>query len=420
MSAEPDTESRARPSSRVGARLVLSLASGRVAFRVVTYGSGIILLAAWGEEDFNRYAAAAGPMLWLTGLVAAGPEKAALKLVPRSRRTRGDLVMPLRSLCAYLPVPFVTAVAVAVVVAPESTPTLWLAAAAGQIVLGCTLVAIALFRALGRPGRDVAHYLTLSAATAVAVGLTYVTRPSPVVYLAGLLALTAVLNTILVRGLPRYPVTGVRRARRLLAGTAVLMGLPEVLPTAATSLLYVELALTRHAGDSGLLFLALSGWSLLTAVSYFLQRAFQPATSLRVTGEGAVKARERAFLIARVTVGLTVVWLALAVTVLPTDLATARPLWFMAVFLLAHAPAHALASYSAFLLENVSATGLRTSAVGAATGTAAVIGTGALTVPLGGAPGAICALAAMELAVGLNIWLRLRSARRKPATEEGE
>lgn len=402
------------------ARLVLSLASGRIVFRVVTYGSSVVLLAAWGYEDFNRYATAVGPAIWLTGLVAAGPEKAALKLVPRSRRTRGDLIRPLRSLCAYLPVPCVAAVAVAVVVAPASTLTLWLAAAAGQIVLGCTFVAIALFRALGRPGRDVTHYLALSAGTAVVVGLTYLAEPPPVAYLGGLLVLTAVLNTILVRGLPRYAIIAAHRVRRLLAGTAVLMGLPEVLPTAATSLLYVELALTRHAGESGLLFLALSGWSFLTAVSYFLQRAFQPATSLRVRGVGAAKAQERAFRIARITVCLTVAWLAVAVTALPTQLATAWPLLFMAGLLLAHAPAHVLTSYSAFLLENAGAVGLRTSAFGAAAGTAAVVGIGALTIPLGGAPGAICALAAMELAVGLNIWIRLRSARRKLATESGE
>jgi hypothetical protein len=400
---------------RVPARLVLSLASGRVVFRVVTYGSGVVLLAAWGYEDFNRYAAAVGPTIWLTGLVAAGPEKATLKLVPRSRRTRGDLIRLLRSLCAYLPFPFVAAVAVAVAVAPESAATLWLAAAATQIVLGCTFVGIALFRALGRPGRDVTHYFALSAGTAVAAGLTYAAKPPPIVYVGGLLAFTTMLNVILVRGLPRPAIAAPHRVQRLFAGTAVLMGLPEVLPTAATSLLYIELALTRHTGESGLLFLVLSGWSFLTAVSYFLQRAFQPATSLRASGGGAGKTRMRAFRIARVAVCLTVAWLAVAVTVLATNLATAWPLPFMAGLLLAHAPAHVLTGYSAFLLENAGATGLRTSALGAAAGTAAVVATGALTIPLGGAPGAICALAAMELSISLNIWIRLRSA-----TESGE
>jgi hypothetical protein len=411
-----------RPPPRVHVRLLLSLASGRLAFRGVTYGSGVVLLTAWGYGDFNRYAAAVGPTIWLTGLVAAGPEKAALKLVPRSSWAQADLVGSLRTLVGYLPIPVLAVVAAAVAAAPRSTTTLYLAAAAGQVVLGCTLLGIALFRALGVYGRDVAHYFGLSAGTVVMTGLTWWAGLPPIVYICGLLVVTAVLNTTLVRGLQRYVLTSTRRGRvrRLLAGTAVLMGASEVLPTLATGVLYVELALTRHADASGNLLLILTGWSFVTAASYFLQRTFQPAASVRGVSAGTVRPQQRALRIARLCIWLTVAYLATTVTVLLTTTAASWSLPLMIGLLLAHTPAHLLMGYGAFLLENADAAGLRLSALGAATGTVAVVLVGALTIPLGGAPGAICALAAMELAVSTSFWFRLRSPRIPGRVQRGK
>lgn len=411
---------RARQALRIDTPLLLSMVAGRAVFRVVVYGSGVVLLVTWGHEDFNRYAAAVGPAIWLTGLVAAGPEKAALKLIPRSLRTRGDLIAQLRIVVAYLPLPFLAAVAAAVVIAPASTATLYLAAAANQILLGCSLVGIALFRALDRHGRDIAHYFVLSAGTAVATGLTYWAAPAPIVYVCGLLAITAGLNAILVRGLPRYPLTNARRkVRRLLASTVVLMGAPEVLPTAAASLLYVELALTGHADESGDLFLVLTGWSFVTAVTYFLLRIFQPTVSVRLFGAGTARGQERSLHIARLVLWLTVAWFAVAVTMLLTDVAAAWPFPIMIGLLLCHTPAHILMSYSVFLLENASAAGLRTSALGGAMGTAAVAAVGTPMTAFGGAPGAVCALGAMELTVSTYILLRQRRVRQKANTDLG-
>ncbi|MFI6522673.1 hypothetical protein ACIBF1_44470 [Spirillospora sp. NPDC050679] len=401
---------RAAPP-RVGLRPLVPLLAGRASFRVLLYLSGPLLLAAWGHDDFNRYAAAVGSVTWLTAVVQAGPEKAALKLLPRSRRTLGDTLGPLRAAVAFLPAPFAVAAVAAMLAAPSAAVTLYLTAAAYQVALGCTLLGAALHRALGRTAPDLAAYAALSAGTAAMTGLALAAGPPPVVYVGALLAVCAVLNAALARGLPRPRPSERRRAvRRLLAGTVLLMGAPEALTGAATSLLYVELSLSRHAEQSGRLYLVLMAWSLVIATGYFLQRMFQPAASARLRGGGAAAGQARARRIARFVLAGSAVWLAAAGAVLAAaGPAGAASVALLAALLVSRAPLYLMMSYAAYLLENTGGRDLRTSAVGGAAGLAAVVAAGAAAVPLFGAAGAVCALAAKEAVLGAVVLARLRA-----------
>ncbi|WP_067476103.1 hypothetical protein [Actinomadura hibisca] len=398
---------------RTGMRSLAPLLAGRASFRVLLYLSGPLLLAAWGRDDFNRYAAAVGSVTWLTALVQAGPEKAALKLVPRSHRTLGDTLGPLRAAVAFLPIPPAVVAVAAMLAAPSATATLYLTAAAYQIALGCTLLGAGVHRALGRTAPDLAAYAALSAGTAAMTGLALTAGPPPVVYIGALLAVCAVLNVALARRLPRPRPSGRRRAvRRLLAGTVLLMGAPEAMTNAATSLLYVELTLSAHAGQSGRLYLVLMAWSLVIATGYFVQRMFQPAASARLRGEGAAAGQDRARRIARLVLAGSAVWLAVAGAVLAVaGTRGADSLVLLGVLLVSRAPLYLLMSYAAYLLENTGGRDLRTSAAGGAAGLVAVVATGAVTVPLCGAAGAVYALAAKELVLGAVVLARLRARR---------
>ncbi|WP_026414420.1 hypothetical protein [Actinomadura oligospora] len=406
------------------ARLVLFLLVGRVVLRLLLYAAGMILVFAWGRDEFSRYAAAAGTAVWLTPLVQAGPEKAALKLLPRATRTRGDLLGPLRATVALLPLPFAAATAVMLLYDPHATATLYIAAASYQVSLGCTLLGTAVHRALGRADRDVAAYAALSVGLAVMCGLVLLAGPPPVAYFCGLLVLTLTLNLALARLMPvPEPSPRVRKTRALLAGTVALMGAPEVTANLATSLLYVELSLTalghHSAGHdtaghraSGDLYLVLMAWSLAIGAGYFAQRVFQPATSVRLTGRGAAAGRSRAHRLARGVLLGSLAWPPLALAAQFTVLSGLPTLAVLAVLMVSRAPLYMLMTYASYLLENSGGRHLRTSAMAGATGLLAVVVAGAVAIPLLGAAGAVYALAAKELVLSLVVLAR---AARRPA-----
>ena len=395
---------------RVGARVLVSMIAGRTVLRLLAYASGVIFAAVWSGPDFARYAAALGTAVWLTPLIQTGPEKTALKLIPRSVRTRGQIIGLLRTVVLVVPVPLLAATALAVALAPTGTATLYLAAAAYQIALGCNLLAIALYRAIGQTGRDVADYAVLSAGSAVLIAVVTGAHLPPIGYLCGLLVLTHGLTIGLARGLPRRPTR--RGIRRIMLRTAVLMGSSEVLSNAATSVLYVELVLTGQGGQSGSLYLASLGWSALINVAYFVQRIFQPVLSARLARVSGPAAWAMPVRLARWVAWLSVAWL----VVVPAGLAIGAahgvsrwPLLVIAALMLSRVPFYLATAYAVYVLENTDADGLRICAAGAVLGMAAVAATGLVLIPLFGAAGAVCALATNQLCVVSTILRRWRS-----------
>ena len=135
--------------------------AGRATFRLILYGANVALLAGWGAATFARYAAASGALVWVLVLAQAGPEKTALKLLPRGGEGHPAVVKGLRMVIRLAPP---LAFVLGRVVDPydaHATRALYAAAAAQSIALGLNIAAVATQRALGRLGRDLVRLFGL-------------------------------------------------------------------------------------------------------------------------------------------------------------------------------------------------------------------------------------------------------------------
>lgn len=391
---------------RIGPRRLLTLLSGRAAFRLLLYGSAGVLVAAWSQEDFNRYAAAVGAVGWLSMVVQSGPEKAALTLIPRAHRTREQLAGMLRAAVAYVPLPFTAAAVAALLIGPGSTFTIYLLAVAYYIGLGCGMLGVAVHRALGGYARDTVHFTLLGVGMIAMAGLAFALSVPPVAYLAGLLVLVTALNLALLRGLPRGrpPRPGLRR---VLARTVVLMGAADVMSNAMIGTLFVELSLTSYANQSGDLYMMTLGWGFAVSVVYTVQRIYQPRLALRMSAGGAAEVRALVRRLAGLAIGASALWLVVAGAAMAGGLAGTRSLIVLGILLATLLPANALASSGIAVLENTGEAGLRGSAKAAVLAWAVTAALGALAVPLAGAAGAVYALGAQGLVLGIVLRRRI-------------
>ncbi|MFI7128843.1 hypothetical protein ACIBQ1_24285 [Nonomuraea sp. NPDC050153] len=382
---------------RIGLSRLTTLLAGRAVFRLMLYGSAALLALAWSRPDFNAYAAVMGAVGWLCMVVQSGGEKAALKLIPRARRTRDDLAGMLRALVAYVPVPPAVAAVVALAAAPGEHLTLYLLGIAYYVALGCGMLGVALHRALGHYTRDTVHFAVLGLGMGAMAGLAFLAGVGPTGYLSGLLALVTVLNLSLLPGLPRQarPRPGLRR---VLAGTMLLMGAADVMNNAMIGALFVELALSPHAAQSGDLYLVTLGWGFALSILYTVQRIYQPQLSLRVAGGGLAGARVLARRMAGLAALGAALWLLISGIVLAQGQHGQLALGALALTLL---PMQALASGATFVVEH---TNLRANARAVVIALAAVAGLGVVAVSLAGAAGAVYALGANPLVLGLALW----------------
>jgi hypothetical protein len=380
--------------------------AGRGAWRVAINLSNVGLLAAWGAAVFAGYASAVGRTVALIPLVSCGVEKAALKLLPRARIARPLLVAAFLAVGCLLALPFLAWVAAEAVWRRSGTDPLQLAVVPLQALLGLNLVLVGLARALGRPRQDPLNFLALAAAllllTAMAAGLGL---PPLGVVLAELAAVAA-LDVALLRALPVAPrFAGLLRRRGLLRGllrTMALIGAYDVAVGASLSLVFVTLGATRFRGESGLLLLVISLWSLLFNGFAYLLRVFQPQVSVALRA-GGMQARQQALRLARLAAvgvagGLGLLGVAaLLGGGLPAVLRGLPLPLAAALVLLPRLPVLALAGGATWLLENTDPGSLRLAATAAAGGLAGVAILSAVLVPWLGAPGAILALAGFEV-----------------------
>ncbi|MEV4224048.1 hypothetical protein [Nonomuraea sp. NPDC049725] len=382
---------------RIGLPRLVTLLAGRAAFRVMLYGSAALLALAWSRAEFDAYGAVMGAAGWLCMVVQSGGEKAALKLIPRARRTRDDLAGMLRVLVAYVPLPPLAAALAALALAPGEPVTLYLLGVAYYVALGCGMLGVALHRALGRYTRDTVHFAVLGLGMGAMAALAFLAGVGPAGYLAGLLALVTALNLSLLPGLPRAsrPRPGLRR---VLTGTVLLMGAADVMNNAMIGVLFVELALSPYAAHSGELYLVTLGWGFALSILYTVQRIYQPQLSLRVAGGGAAGAR----VLGRRMAGLAALGAALWLTAAGFALAAgAHGPVALAALALTLLPMQALASGATFVVEH---TDLRANARAVVVALVAVAALGAVAVPLTGAAGAVYALGANPLVLGLALW----------------
>jgi hypothetical protein len=262
------------------------------------------------------------------------------------------------------------------------------------------MLGVALHRALGRYTRDTVHFALLGLGMIALAGLAFATHLRPADYLAGLLALVTALNLALLPGLPRSPGRVRPALRRIVAGTVALMGAADVMANAMIGTLFVELSITSYAGQSGDLYVMVLGWGFATSVIYTVQRIYQPRLVLHLGSAGA-GTRALVRRVAGVSVWVSAGWLVVAGAVLLSGLAGTRSPVALGALLVSLLPANAVASFGIFVLENTGEAGLRASARAVVLALAVVAALGALAIPYAGAAGAVYALGAQGLVLGL-------------------
>jgi hypothetical protein len=278
------------------------------------------------------------------------------------------------------------------------------------IALGLNLVAVAVQRALGRPGRDVVNFAILSFGWLVLAGLALADVLGPVPYVMGQFAVAAVASEFTSRGTPRTlrVFRTMPALRRLLMRTVALMGFYDVGLFLATSSVFAVLPFTRYASQSGQLYLVVAGWSVLTAGIIYVLRVYQPWTALQLAGAASARGGELARKVVGWALSADVSGLVVsAAAILALDLRSARPgtplTLALLVLLASRLPMFLLLAVGVYVLENSGARALRTAAASAVAGLLATVATAIVVVPLAGAIGAIWALGAGELAQAATV-----------------
>lgn len=418
---------------------VVSLVAGRTSYRLVYTATTVLLLPVWGAASYNAFAAAMASSAWLLALVVTGPEKLALKLVPRSPRTGPLLVGALLAVLWWLPLPLVAAFAVAVAVG-AGAPAVYLGAMSMQLSIGCTMLLVGLHRAYGRTRPDMLTFGTMSVVQLGMFGAAAAGWVRPVGFLAAVTAAQLCLNAVLAATLGRPSLAVARRPgylRRLLV-SAVLMSGTEMYGFLATGVLFVVLGASAAADQVGPLYALVITYSAGTGLVIFLLRVFAPRMSLAYAGRGGSAGRRAAARLARwIAVGtgawlLIVVVLVAAASLAPeapllSELArrgmavqapvapeAAFPLWV--VLLASRAPMAAVALLAAYRFENTDATAPRVTAAAALLALIGVTASGVVAVPLLGGVGLLAATAVGELVYAAVVASRPVPGRAAPTT----
>jgi hypothetical protein len=299
------TPSSATPSGATGTSVavgmprpatVLRLVAGRGTFRLAIQLMSVALVAVWGGTAFSHYANALGLFAWLP-LATATPEKAALKVLPRTRVLAPALARMTVGLSAAPVVVLMAALAPVAVLAPTSMATTYLAAAAWAACTGLLMTLAGLHRLRGRPALDTIAFGTSAAVVLAVTAVTWFTGWAPQFHLLALVAGTVAVTCWVLAALPRDWLRGPRPTRRLfprLARTTALLGVTDIVDSLAASLIYAALAASGQITDSGPLYFALLASTMVCQLVFYLLRVAAPATSARLRGTGAGAGRARA------------------------------------------------------------------------------------------------------------------------------
>jgi hypothetical protein len=298
------TESTAAPVAVTMPRpaMLLRLVAGRGTFRLGIQFMSVALVAVWGVEAFGHYANALGLWAWLP-LATATPEKAALKVLPRTRTLAPALARMTIGVSAAPVVVLLVALVPVAVFAPTSAATTYLAAAAWSAGTGLLMTVAGLHRLRGRPVLDAVAFGTSAVVVLAVTALTWRTGWAPQYHLLALVAGIVVVTCWMLAALPREWLRGSRRSRRLLprlVRTIALLGVTDVVDAFAPSLVYAVLAASGQVTDSGPLYLALLASGVVCQLVFYLMRVGQPATSARLRGTGGNAGRARALSLLRI------------------------------------------------------------------------------------------------------------------------
>ncbi|WP_432147993.1 hypothetical protein [Streptomyces sp. bgisy029] len=411
------TATPTRPDRRPTARSLASLLAGRTAFRLALLGANAVLLASWGEDGYEPYAAAMGTAQVLTTLTTLGIEKSALKLVPRALRTGPQLITVLLASALLLAGAAVlwlagTALFVRSGGSGGSTVALGLLAGLYAALLGLNTVLVGLCRALDRNRADVLNFAALSLVIATGAGGASLLGWGPAAFTGWILGGTALLNLAQLPALYRATGRPVRGGVvRPVMTTSALMACGDIAASGTVSVLFVLLGASRHHEQTGHLYLMILASSVLLNGFGYLLRLFQPHVSLTLRSVDPASLDRRVVRRLLPVAAVGAVWSAgslwLAWSAQQSGL-VAPPVAVLLLYVLGVPLVFTVGSLN-YLLENATPYTLRATAVSALGGLLCAVLSGLVLVPTLGALGAVTALTAGEVAHAVLARLLLRS-----------
>ncbi|MDX6585344.1 MAG: hypothetical protein QOI10_4528 [Solirubrobacterales bacterium] len=370
-----------------GSRMVVALIGGRLVYRLALYTAGLGLLAFWGPTVFAGYAGAIGAVGWLFALTSSGPEKAALTFMPVGAGASLE-----RLFIRLAVTPFALLLVgwlVTVLVAPSAG--IQVAAAALMAGVGCSAVLVGLYRIHGRPLADVLAYLAIAASYGLVLALAVLAGLSVHGVLAVLIGCLLVVDLVLVIGLLRRASheRPTPAATKLALQASVVLGVGELLETAATSVLYAFLAIAGDARETSFFYvLMIVAGSMSVGWSYLLRLARPRLVSWLATASGGT-GRALVRRMAAWTFGPGVL-LTGALVLVAVAWGSSRPIALLT--LVVEVLLYFAITAAAVVLESVDARGRHGSAGGAILQFAAVAIAAWWFIPAAGAAGAFSAL----------------------------
>lgn len=401
--------------------LLLALFAGRGAFRATIALAPLVLAVPWGADRFAEYAGAVGVSAW-TVFVASSGEKAALKLVPRTRRLGGAIARVVLRVAAA---PMLVAVAAFVAATALDRGRVLAAALLWCAALGMLQLAVGLHRVRGHPGTDAVTFAAVTGALVAVSALTFHFAWSPLrqLHLFAATALTASL-VLLWRLPPGWSIAALPggaagadrvagRARRrrvawLVLRTCALLGLPELVASLCLAVCYLVLGVAGHGTESGPFYVAVTLSGFCSAALTYLLRLRQPATSLRLRGPAGRAGRAKARRILRIAMLLCLPGLPLVLVLPPGTL-------LLVLLTCLETPLFALVAYAGYLVENTDGRSPRLTATSATVGLVVVAAAAAVLVPHAASSGAMAALLLSAAASALSLDVGLSGRWRRPA-----
>ncbi len=404
----------------VSAGTLVSLVTGRSAYRLIQAATTVLLLPVWGTEVYGTFAAAMATFAWLMALVLTGPEKTVLKVLPRAPRTGQLITAGLLAVLWWLPLPLVAAFAVVLARYGDGVAAVYVGVAAMQLSIGCTLLLVGLHRAHGRPRPDVATFAAMSAVQVALLAAAVAGLVGPVGFVSGVIVAQLALNVALAVSLGRPSLRLRHRPvflRRLVC-TAALLGAPDLYLYLSTAVLFTILSASVWAAHVGPLYVVVIAWSAGVNLLIYVFRVFAPRTSLALAGRAGPGGRRRAAQVAGRVAVANAAWLLMvvaAVLLVPHGGAAGGlgSVLVWATLLASRAPVMAGMLWASYRLENTDARAPRVAGLAAVAGMVMVAAAGSVTVPAWGAVGVIIAFGAGDLAYTTVIAL-LGPGRRPP------
>lgn len=285
--------------------MMLRLLAGRGVFRLGTQAMAVALLTAWGTATYGDYANAWGTCSWLLFLPTAA-EKAALKILPRTRLTTAAVAGLTLRIAAAPVVVLAAALVTALVVLPASSlVTLYLLAGMWSASTGLLMTVAGLHRLRGRPALDATAFTVVAASVAATTTLTLVVGLSPTTHLLVLVSAVAVVIAGSLAVLPtewlRAPLPRRRRLTHAFARSTVLLGVTELLDAITMSSLFIVFAVSGRIVDSGPFHLMLLAAGVLCSIALYQLKLKQPVTSMSLRGTQGATGRRRADRLLRTT-----------------------------------------------------------------------------------------------------------------------